>query len=123
MGLFSQIKRSRDKTRLMAKVIDALKDIHNKQAIDNAIWDYYNFIANDYILGKIITYYNADYELVRYLILELNEMCGGEFGSWIRGQYLPVSTFGFSNSLEYALREYRNGTSMVVIWNELTKLM
>lgn len=123
MGLFAQLKRSRKKTKIMNDVIYALRDIHNKPLVDKAIMDFYYLISTDILLGPIIKKYDADYELLKYLILELNLACGGEYGGWIRGQFLPVYSFGFTQSLEYALSEYRAGASITSIWYGLQQLM
>ena len=123
MGLFAQIKRSREKTKLMGELIDALKDSPYSPTTENKIKAFYNYISTDYILGPIIAKYNADCEIVKMLILKLDEAVGGHYGGWYRNQYIPVSTFGFSKSLECALKEYREGSSIELILYEVQKLM
>lgn len=123
MGFFAQVKRSKDKTKLMAQLIDALKNPHDVATIENRLKAFYDYISVDDILSPIISKYDADYDTVKALILKLDEAVGGHYGGWYRNQYIPVSTFGFSTSLECALREYRLGSSVDMILYEVQKLM
>ena len=123
MGFFAQLKRSKEKTKLMAKLIDALKDSRHSEETENSMKAFYNYIRKDYLLGPIISKYDADYETVKMLVLRLDMAVGGHYGGWYKGQYIPVSTFGFSKSLECALREYRDYSTIEVILYEVQKLM
>jgi hypothetical protein len=123
MEFFMSIKRSMEKTKVMGKLIDALKDSPYSPNTETQIKAFYDYISADYILGPIIAKYNANYEIVKMLILKLNETVGGHYGGWYRNQYIPVSTFGFSNSLECALKEYSEGSSIDLILYEVQKLM
>jgi len=123
MGFFSQWKRSKEKTRLMTELIDALKNPRDVATIDTKARQFYDYISAVYILGPIITQYNANYEIIKDLILRLNEAVGGHYGGWHKSQYIPVSTFAFSKSLECALKEYHNGSSIELILFEVQKLM
>lgn len=123
MNLFSQIKRSKEKTKLMAKLIDAFRTPIDTIAIEQRIKDFYDYICADHLLGQIITKYDADYETIKTLILRLDEAVGGHYGGWYRNQYIPVSTFGFPKSLECVLKEYRDGSSIELILYEVQKLM
>lgn len=123
MGLFSQFKRSKDKSILMAHIIDSLKNPNDIATVEIAIKEFYDYIYKDYILGEILFKYDADYETIKTLIMDLNKAVGGHYGGWQKGQYIPVSTFGFAPSLECVLKEYREGSSMDVILYEVEKLM
>lgn len=121
MGFFAQLKRSKEKTKVMAELIDALKESRHSELTEKKMRTFYNYICADFILGPIIAKYDADYEAVKTLILCLDEAVGGHYGGWYRNQYIPVSTFGFSNSLECALKEYREGSSIELILYEVQK--
>ena len=123
MGFFSQLKRSKQKTKLMARLIDVLNNSNDTQEIDCAAKKFYDYINKDYILGPIIKKYGADYVTIKKLILALDDAVGGKYGGWYKNQYIPVSTFGFSTSLECALKEYREGSSIELILYEVQKLM
>ena len=123
MGLFSQLKRSNDKSKVMAQLINALKGPINSREVDVAMRAFYTYICDDFLLGPIIQKYNADYDTVKYLILKLDESVGGWYGGWHKNQYIPVSTFSFSRSLECALKEYREGSSIELILFEVKKLI
>ena len=77
MGLFSHLKRSNDKSKLMARLIDALKEPNQTDEIDIAMRNFYDYIRNDALLGPIIKKYNADYETIKHLVLALDEGVGG----------------------------------------------
>lgn len=123
MGFFAQLKRSNTKTKLMNNLIKALDNPRDTQTIELTARAFYDFIAQDYLLGPILRKYNASYALVKQLILRLNEAVGGKYGGWMKGQYLPVSTFGFTQSLECVLKEYHAGSSIELMVFELQKLM
>ena len=107
----------------MAQLIDALQFSKDVNEIDQKMQQFYDFISADYILGPIIKKYGADYKVIKHLILMLDESCGGAYGGWYKNQYIPVSTFGFATSLECALKEFREGSSIELILYEVQKLM
>ena len=123
MGFFFQFKRSAQKSKLMTRLISALNDSRDAQETDCAIKNFYDYINCDYILGPIIKKYGADYLTIKKLILALDEAVGGKYGGWYKNQYIPVSTFGFSESLECALKNYYEGSSIELILYEVQQLM
>jgi len=123
MGFFAQLKRSNNKTKLMNNLIKALDNPRDTETIENTARAFYDFISQDYLLGPIIRKYNSNYATVKQLILRLNEAVGGKYGGWIKGQYLPVATFGFTKSLECALDLHQKGASIESLVFNLQKLM
>lgn len=116
-------KRSKEKTKLMAQLIDAFRNPNDTEVIEQRIKNFYDYICVDQLLGPIIRKYDADYETIKTLILRLDEAVGGHYGGWHRNQYIPVSTFGFSKTLEYVLKEYRDGSYIELILCEVQKLI
>lgn len=123
MGLFAQLRRSNTKTKLMNNLIKALDNPRDTEGIENATMAFYDFISQDYLLGPIIGKYNSNYATAKQLILSLNEAVGGKYGGWVNGQYLPVSTFGFTQSLECVLELHQKGASIESLVYNLKKLM
>lgn len=123
MGFWAQLKRSNTKTKLMRNLIKALDNPRDTESIEKAISAFYNFISQDYLLGPVIGKYDADYATVKQLILRLDKAVGGKYGGWVKGQYLPVSTFGFTKSLECVLDLHQNGASIESLVYNLGKLM
>lgn len=100
MGLFKNVKRSANKTKLMKNLITAMDVYKYEEEKENKSWiEFYDFISNDDILGPIIKYYNADLNSIK----ELSHMIYSNGYGWEKGNFIPVAAFSFKKPLEYSL--------------------
>ena len=120
MNILKHIKRSKEKSVLMGRLIDTLDYTRGKKTEENkeeAFENFYKFIINDEILGSILKKYNADYKTVKFWIEYLNAQGYG----WYKNNYIPVSAFSFVKPLTFIMEEINKKTSVEIIGYEIKK--
>ena len=115
MGLFGFLGRSNNKTKEMVKVqkafVDCLEKDGSLKNFDVYLYNYYDFISNDEVLGQVIRNHSltAD-KMVDYFHLLLAN--GYEAH---KGYLIPLYVFSFAKPMDYFLTEINKGTPIYMI--------
>lgn len=100
MGIFSNLRRSTQKSRLMKSAAARLQT----QDLSGAIDDIYSFLQADDLFRTVLAHFNANRKDVEAIVLGL--MMSGAGGTY-RGHFVPVSAVLFPDTLAYLLRSER----------------
>ena len=117
MGLFSFIKRSREKTNLIKKMIKVLDSTNNDSEKETVLKDFFEFISEDKILGAVLKEHKVSYDEFNYYI---KLMCMNGFG-WHKGRYIPVDVFSFAKEMEYFLTAIEKEEKIELIYSNLIR--
>lgn len=122
MGLFSGIKRSAEKSKKMRNLINAIDWEGPKYGMVDAqvvFDDFYEYISNDIYLKPIIDNHNVS----KTEMLEYMEKLRWKGFGWSGSAYIPVSSFGFPNTLDYVLGAIENDDDVFMVGLELTNML
>lgn len=124
MGILKQLKRSKEKSKLMRELINSL-DFQSsnyskyKDRVNENYDKFYDYICTDYILGPVIKSHNVDKnQIFEYM----NRLVALGYG-WVKNQYVPVCAFSFAESLNYVLTAIEQDTNIAEVGYNLKQMM
>lgn len=117
--MFNFFRRSGEKTKIMAKLNNALINHLGEEEKDKCYTEFYEFISNDDILGPILKRHNCSLDQMERMMIVL-EANGYQI---YKNQYIPTFAFSFAKPLEYYLTEFDKETPIYIIGYELKQMV
>lgn len=120
MGILKELKRSKEKTKMMKNLIDKINNTpwDDREKVKETFYEYLDYLEKDYILGPILKKYNVDRNILYEYMQRLNAMGGGS-----NSYYLGVDAFSFAQPLDYLLSSIKEEKSFNEILYYLRRMV